>query len=342
MGVLTGMAGGSSKKIPKDRYPKNPGKAACIPFVRRGECEKFEQTGWCPFDHPANGKSTPLLDFGAIEKFLIGVIEGDEPTIKQMLDANTVDVNIVVGPQMRKSLSADCAKQVMGKSAVSLAAWHNHVSILKFLLQNGGVINKAEDETMSPQFAAVSGAQVFQRSASELRTILETLYEAGADVNEEDEDSEQNVLHQAIDKRQWGILSFLINKGAYINDKDFNGFTALAKAVVSEHAPTVQLLLENKANPKVHSDGGVSPLSTACKKNNAEITQMLLKHGAMIDGEAYYAAITHSDGGLVKLLQVNGGFAGSKSADGSIALHCAACDNNIAGHCTLPCTQRQE
>ena len=84
--------------------------AACIPFVRRGECEKFEQTGWCPFDHPSNGKATPVLDLGAIESFLMGVIEGDEGIITEMLQKNQVDVNIVVGPQMRKSLSPNCAK----------------------------------------------------------------------------------------------------------------------------------------------------------------------------------------------------------------------------------------
>eukprot|EP00656_Telonema_subtile_P003949 TRINITY_DN11790_c0_g1_i4.p1 TRINITY_DN11790_c0_g1~~TRINITY_DN11790_c0_g1_i4.p1 ORF type:complete len:410 (-),score=130.38 TRINITY_DN11790_c0_g1_i4:243-1472(-) len=299
-----------------------------------------DRTGWCPFDHPANGKSTPVLDFGAIEGFLMGVIEGKQEVIKEMLEANTVDVNIVVGPQMRKALSPQCAKQVMGKAAVTLAAWHGHLEVLQFLLASGGATSKCEDETMSPQFAAVSGAQVFQRSTEDLRAILEALYAAGADVNEEDEDSEQNVLHQAIDKKQWGIVPFLIEKGAYLNDKDFNGFAPIAKAAGSEHVPTVQLLLESKATPKVHSEAGMSPLATACRKNAAEIAELLLKHGAIIDAEAYYAALGHPEPAVLQLLQKNGGFPGSRNADGSIALHCAACDNNIEVANTLAASHK--
>jgi len=39
-------------KPQKQHYPKNPTQMACIPFERRGECERFEETGWCPFHHP--------------------------------------------------------------------------------------------------------------------------------------------------------------------------------------------------------------------------------------------------------------------------------------------------
>ena len=54
----------------------------------------------------------------------------------------------------------------------------------------------SQGETMSPQFAAVSGAKIWERPTGELQKILEALYASGADVNEEDYDSEQNVLHQ--------------------------------------------------------------------------------------------------------------------------------------------------
>ena len=33
--------------------PRNPGKMECIPWTRRGVCEKFNSTGWCPWDHPS-------------------------------------------------------------------------------------------------------------------------------------------------------------------------------------------------------------------------------------------------------------------------------------------------
>jgi ankyrin repeat protein len=153
-------------------------------------------------------------------------------------------------------------------------------------------------------------------------------------VNEEDYDSEQNVLHQAIDKEQWDILPFLIGRGAYLNDKDFNGYTSIHKAVMKEHLPTVTLLLQNKANPKVQSEDGNSPLSMACKKGSIGIVQQLLAHGALVDAEAYYQATILPDKPVLQALQgvrndpnPCGGNAGSRNVDGSIALHCCACDN---------------
>jgi len=270
----------------------------------------------------------------------MGIIAGEEQNVKQMLEDKLVDVSIVIGPQMRKSISAQCAKEVMGKSAVSLACWHGHLSILEYLLKSGGSYQISEGETMSPQFAAVSGAKIWERPTAELQKILEALYAAGADVNEEDYDSEQNVLHQAIDKEQWEILPFLIGLGAYLNDKDFNGYTSIHKAVMKEHLPAVTLLLQNKANPKVQSEDGTSPLSVATKKGNVAIAQELLAHGALIDAEAYYRAMCLPDKALLQALQkckndVNPagdvirmpGSAGSRNLDGSIALHCCACDN---------------
>ena len=34
--------------------PRNPHMMPCISWQRRGECDKFYNTGWCPFDHPSD------------------------------------------------------------------------------------------------------------------------------------------------------------------------------------------------------------------------------------------------------------------------------------------------
>ena len=33
-------------------YPRSPSMMACIPYMKRGTCQRYEETGWCPFDHP--------------------------------------------------------------------------------------------------------------------------------------------------------------------------------------------------------------------------------------------------------------------------------------------------
>ena len=98
---------------------------------------------------------------------------------------------------------------------------------------------------MSPLFAAIAGASsnhektcmvlldAKARSPQPHRTVAywQPQPRPQADVNEEDEDSETNALHQAIDKKRFGLVKFLIDHDANRNDKDVRGYTPLAKAL---------------------------------------------------------------------------------------------------------------
>lgn len=48
--------------------PRNPHMMPCISWQRRGECDKFYNTGWCPFDHPTdqNEDLVALSNFAAM------------------------------------------------------------------------------------------------------------------------------------------------------------------------------------------------------------------------------------------------------------------------------------
>jgi len=193
-----------------------------------------------------------------------------------------------------------------------------------------------------------AGQEAIAGVSNNVRGTVEVLLRNGADVNEEDDDTETNALHQAIDKRQFSLVPFLIEKGANRNDKDVRGFTPLAKAVVAGDAQTVRLLLAKKVPPNTMSDGGSTPLSTACKFGQLEIATALIEAGAAIDAEAFYQALLraghrpvivatglpedHSpaEPACYELLTHKGGNAVSQSRDGSIVLHVAACENNVA------------
>ena len=96
------------------------------------------------------------------------------------------------------------------------------------------------------------------------------------------------------------------------------------------------------------AEGGSTPLSTACKKGFVSIAEALVDAGAGIDSEAYYQALLRAgyrpfsgtadskddksepEPGLLEMLTKKGGSVMSKNRDGSIVLHVAACENNVA------------
>jgi len=258
-----------------------------------------------------------------------------------MLASGTINVNVVVGPHQRSKLSP-AGQSLIGKTPAQLAAWYGHDRVLEHLLTSKASCDRNEDEIMSPLFAAIAG------QSKNARKTGEVLITAGADVNEEDEDTEINALHQAIEAKRFDLVPWLIELNANRNDKDVRGFTPLAKAVNAGDTATVQLLLKKKVPPNTMSDAGTTPLSTSCKKGFVGIAEAVIDAGAPIDAEAYYQALLRAgyrptagtaesmndksepDPALLEMLSRKGGFPGSQSKDGSIVLHVAACENNVA------------
>jgi len=96
------------------------------------------------------------------------------------------------------------------------------------------------------------------------------------------------------------------------------------------------------------AENGSTPLSTSCKKGFVEIAEALIDAGAAIDAEAYYQSLLRAgyrptsgtaesakdnsevEPALMEMVTRKGGWPGSKSRDGSIVLHVAACENNTA------------
>jgi ankyrin repeat protein len=109
---------------------------------------------------------------------------------------------------------------------VSLASNANPFSEIK---------NKIEfSETITPLSVAISKGDI---------ESVKKFIEYGTDVNEKSNGMSPLMIAARYNKTE--IIKFLLSKGARLNDKDENGFTALKYAELSNANEAIQLLKQN-------------------------------------------------------------------------------------------------
>ena len=114
-------------------------------------------------------------------------------------------------------------------------------------------------------------------------TKARLLIEYKGDVNGHDNFSGNVPIHYAIDFDNMKLLKFLIEKGASIDIKAFDGTNALMHAVKLNPLTIVKILLENGADPNEKVNHGLTPLMIATQEGKYETAKLLIEHGANID-----------------------------------------------------------
>ena len=122
----------------------------------------------------------------------------------------------------------------------------------------------------------------------------------GVDVNAKYKDG-WTPLHMAAEGGHREIVDLLIAKGADINATagaggDGEGWTPLHEAAEGGHKKVVELLILKGADINVKNGDGRTPLDLAIKHKNAEIADILRKHGGKKSGELKAEKETPSKG----------------------------------------------
>jgi ankyrin repeat protein len=86
-----------------------------------------------------------------------------------------------------------------------------------------------------------------------------------------------------------GVLRWLLDKGAAIDDQQTDGSTALWDACSEGHLAVVMLLLERGGDPTIPAQDGLTPLIIACLRDRREVVRFLLGHPGV------KATINHRD-----------------------------------------------
>jgi hypothetical protein len=92
------------------------------------------------------------------------------------------------------------------------------------------------------------------------------------------------------------IVQLFLEKGADVNAKDNDGWTALMIAAEKGHSEIVQLLLEKGADVNAKDNDGVTALMFAAANGHTEIVQLLLEKGADVNAETNDGVMVSMDG----------------------------------------------
>jgi ankyrin repeat protein len=178
------------------------------------------------------------------------------------------------------------------------------------LLDQGADINDTAGYSYTPlQMAAGEGKD----------EIAKFLIDRGADINA-DEDGRGTPLRRAAIQGHFEIIDLLLDRGAE-SDDPMEAATLLVHAVSKGDLETINKLLSRgidvnaePLNPEPY-DTSLNALHTSIETGNADITELLIKHGAQITPFNMNQAICKKDLGLVKLLIKSG----AKIENGTLA-----------------------
>ncbi len=127
----------------------------------------------------------------------------------------------------------------------------------------------------------VDGGQLMDAVRSDDRSAVEHLLSQGLNPNERDSDG-TSPLAWAVMRSNLEISSILLKAGADPNLTNELGIGPLALAIANGSVAMVTQLLVNRADPNVARENGETPLMTASRMGRTDIMKALLEHGAKV------------------------------------------------------------
>jgi uncharacterized protein len=126
----------------------------------------------------------------------------------------------------------------------------------------------------------------------------------------------QTPLILSSEKGHVGVVRWLLDRGAALNERDDDGFTALYLASCYGRGPVVALLLERGADPTIANNGNTTPLAIASYHGRTEVVRYLLARPSAVATinrrsdrggcTALWWACLQGQGGAVRLLLKHG------------------------------------
>ncbi|KAL3455742.1 ankyrin repeat-containing domain protein [Aspergillus heterothallicus] len=198
-------------------------------------------------------------------------------------------------------------KDNSGRTALSHAAIHGQLAILRVLAEVQGDMNLSTKDghttlhlaTAADQVEAIRllislGANVnaldsFDTTALHIAAYygflnsLNALTECGADISALDAERRDALYLAAGRGRTEVVVSLLRHTKANVNAKDWRGWTPLFWAAGNRHDEVVSLLVESGAGVNVSDGNGVTSLHWAAHKGQLSTVKLLLSLGANAD-----------------------------------------------------------
>lgn len=192
---------------------------------------------------------------------------GDADTIKLLIEAGT-DLNIP-SPE--------------GKTALHFAAWNDHASIIKIMIEQGANVdvNVKDSDGRAAIHLAASRGHI---------SVVQTLLDAKADLDIRAgttsaliEHAGRTPLHWAADRGRDEVAALLIEHKADISARSATGRSPLQDALWQGHPSIAQLLIEHGADIHNKDDKDFTALHEASQSGMLPIVKLLVKRGADVN-----------------------------------------------------------
>eukprot|EP01102_Stenamoeba_stenopodia_P017564 TRINITY_DN631_c0_g1_i2.p1 TRINITY_DN631_c0_g1~~TRINITY_DN631_c0_g1_i2.p1 ORF type:complete len:564 (-),score=118.21 TRINITY_DN631_c0_g1_i2:179-1870(-) len=244
------------------------------------------------------------------------VIELDFRRLKELANAKPLDKYVLTDYD--------------GTPVLHLAIIMGFTKAVKLLLLKGIDLSLYDAKSTPPLHFAVS---------EERQDCFDLLLQAGVDINEVEGHFGQTALHFAVAYSKPLFVQKLIEKGANLEAKDFQGKTPLRlgceRCYTSEKIRCIKLLLEHGADVDTIDNAGNNPILNLVQAGNYPCVSLLVKHGAgvnMADDHGrtpLFYAVNGEDFQTVELLLQSGNAnPNQKDNDGFVPLHEAVCQES--------------
>ena len=165
-----------------------------------------------------------------------------------------------------------------------IAIKNDNIEMVKFLLVHGASIDMEVVEEHKLGHCIPLEYAICIETGSGIRPnnlhIINLLLEHTANVNANDGCT---ITHLAASFGRHELLQILLEQGANINQKDWEGSTPLHRAIKEGHVITVKELIRLGANLDLQDDKGNTPLLIAVLRGSEDIVKELILHGANVN-----------------------------------------------------------
>lgn len=184
-------------------------------------------------------------------------------------EAVAVRAHLKAGDKIDASLKS-------GLTSLMLAAKEGHLEIVKILLEAGANPNA---RFMTPHLGEMSALTYALLSKN--REVVETMINAGAEVNPSGFEGMPPLLFAIYDSGDTNLVKTLLAKGAQVNFKTRTGMTALMLASLKNSPAVVEILLSAGADASAESEDGATALTLATEAGSDRIVKLLKDAGAV-------------------------------------------------------------
>ena len=195
----------------------------------------------------------------------------DSPIIKSIKLNNIDAVRLLIesGADVNKTSS------VLFHPPIIYAIEQENIEIMKLLIDAGANLYfERLDNKNILEYAVYN----FLKSNNHNFDVIKTLIEANLNINQKFFNSKSTLLIKMAEYDNQDYLSYLIDKGALLNEKNKDGNSALMIASLYNHIKNIRLLLKNGAMINEQNNGGDTALHLALNEyNNNSIQEKLVK-----------------------------------------------------------------